>query len=530
MNYAGLLNNTPQTRPLVNHPEMVKNNAGGYGFQITPQQQLERFLLIGSEGGTFYTGEQKLTEDNAKTIIAMIKNGVEGERVVSTVARFIQQNRAPKIDTCLFVLALCATYGDEETKRITYNLMPGLCKTATHLFTFVSQVNQLRGWSAGLRRAVANWYTQKNDNQLAYQLVKYRNRSGFTHKDVLRLAHPKALTTSQNTLFQYAVGKIENTCSNENLPGIINAFETAMSNGQCVNSGTIDVTIELIKEFNLTWEMIPTEMLNNRLILTALLDKMPTTAMIRNLNRFAKAGMTTGLSDTTKTIVSKLTKEAIEKSGIHPVNLVNSMKTYASGRGDKSDNTWPVNQNIVDALNDAYEYALKNVTPTGKSILVALDVSGSMNSTVSKTNMTATQLGAVLAVTFAKTETNVEIIGFDTAVRQINLGRRTAIEQAVKATTNGGGTDCAQAFAHGLSTKNKYDAIVILTDNETWAGPRHGITLLQEYRNKVNKDVKVIEIAMVSNPHSTMPENDPNVLRAVGFDSSLVQVVNEFIK
>jgi len=552
MNYAGLLNNTPQTRPLVNHPEMVKNNAGGYGFQITPQQQLERFLLIGSEGGTFYTGEQKLTEDNARSIIQYIKTN--GMSVVKTVLDFNFQNRAPKMDTLLFVLALCCTHGDQETKQYSYNSVITCCKTATHLFTFVSQVNQMRGWSAGLRRAVANWYTQKDDNKLAYQLVKYRNRSGFTHKDVLRLAHPKALTTSQNTLFQYAVGKhsfgvqsifiskgadinvnsVEGALNliqshdtpqfvQSELPMIIQAFETAMV------TADKNELVQLIKDHNLTWEMIPTKFLNDTTVLTALLEKMPTNAMIRNLNRFAKAGMTTGLSETTKTIVSKLTKEAIEKSGIHPVNLVNSMKTYASGRGDKSDNTWPVNQNIVDALNEAYEYALKNVTPTGKSILVALDVSGSMNSPVSKTNMSATQLGAVLAVTMAKTETNVEIIGFDTAIRAISLGRRTTIESACQAVTHGGGTDCAQVFAHALATKNKYDAIVILTDNETWAGPRHGVTLLDQYRNTINKDVKVMEIAMVSNPHSTLP-NDPNVLRAVGFDGSLVQVLNEFIK
>lgn len=531
MNYAGTLNNTPQSRPLVNHPDMVKNNAGGYGFQITPQQQLERFLLIGSEGGTFYCGEQKLTEDNARSIIQYIKT--DGDTVLATVENFVDYNRAPKMDTCLFVLALLCTHGTPEVKNNTYFTISKLCKTATHLFTFVSQVNQLRGWSAGLRKAVAKWYTQKDDNKLAYQLVKYRNRAGFTHKDVLRLAHPKALTDSQNSLFKYAVGKLNQIVNTEELlmmypgkeiPGIITGFELAQK------ITNVKDLVTIINDRNLTWEMIPTQFLNDPKVLAALLEKMPTNAMIRNLNRFAKAGMTTGLSDTTKKIVAKLNKDAIKASGIHPVNLVNSMKTYSSGRGDKSDNTWAVNQNIVDALNEAYYYAIENITPTGKNILVALDVSGSMSSNVAKTNMSATQLGAVLAVTLLKSEPNSEIIGFDTQKQNINLGKRTAIEEACKAVSNGGGTDCAIPFAYALLNKLSYDAIVILTDSETWAGSKHGITLLEEYRRIINKNVKVIEIAMVANSHSTMPNNDPNILRAVGFDSSLVSVVNEFIK
>lgn len=527
MNYAKALNNTPQSRPIPGQ-NMVKNNAGGYGYEISPQQQLERFLLIGSEGGTYYASEQKLTEDNAKSIIEYIKT--DAEEVLMTVNDFIKLNRAPKIDPCLFVLALLSTHAPQNIKNDVYANIAELCKTATHLFTFVSQVNELRGWSAGLRKAVAKWYTTKTDDKLAYQLVKYRNRAGFTHKDVLRLAHPKALTVSQNNLFKYAVDKLQFSINNgnfyieERIPNIIAGFEMAIKITDLKN------LCNIIETDNLTWEMIPTQFLNDPLVLTALLQKMPTNAMIRNLNRFAKAGMTKGMSETTKTIIIKLNEDAIKKAGIHPVNLINSLRTYSSGRGDKGDSTWEVNQSIVDALNEAYTYALQNVTPTNQSILIGLDVSGSMNHAVSKTSMTATQLGCVLAVTMAKTEKFAEIIGFDTQLQKIALNRTTTIESACKAQTNGGGTDCAVPFAYALDTKNKYDTIIILTDSESWAGSRHGSALLEKYRKTINPNVKIVEIAMVSNPHSQMPSNDKNILRAVGFDGNLVQVVNEFIK
>lgn len=525
--YANMMNNVPQSRPIPGSGQ-VKNNAGGYIYDITPQQKLERFLLIGSESNTFYVSAQELTEQNASSIISYIKT--DGLKVLNTITTFTHEHRAPKMDATLFVLALCCTHGNEFVKKTSYIAINIICKTATHLFTFLENVNKMRGWSRGLRTAVGNWYTTKDDNKLSYQLVKYRQRNGWTHRDALRLAHPKALTSTQNDLFKYATNK--DVINNEivfdtNFSGtthIINAFERAQK------TTNIDDLCELIQEHGLTWEMIPTQYLNNTEVLATLLVNMPTQALIRNLGRFSKNGMTEGNSLATQAIKLKLNKESIAKSKLHPLNLVNSMRTYAQGHGDKGNSSWPVNQSIVDSLNEAYYHALENVTPTNKNILVALDVSPSMSSEVANMGMSAAQIGAVLALTMLRTEPNVELIEFCTKIHPTTIGKRTSLDEVLKKVRYGNGTDCSQAFVHAVSTKNKYDAIVILTDNETWAGRRHGEVVLEEYRNKIHRDVKVIEIAMVANPHSTLPANDPNLLRIVGFDASCISLINEFIK
>jgi cell division initiation protein len=54
----------PPTKPLPGTTQ-VPNNGGGYAWQITPWQQLERFLILGTEGGTYYTSEKALTVENA---------------------------------------------------------------------------------------------------------------------------------------------------------------------------------------------------------------------------------------------------------------------------------------------------------------------------------------------------------------------------------------------------------------------------------------------------------------------------------
>jgi hypothetical protein len=56
------------------------------------------------------------------------------------------------------------------------------------------------------------------------------------------------------------------------------------------------------------------------------------------------------------------------------------MLTYKKGAGDKGSLVWAPNPNIIAALDKAFKLAFQNITPTGKRIKIALDVSGSMSS------------------------------------------------------------------------------------------------------------------------------------------------------
>ena len=49
---------TPQNEPL-RGKNMVKNAAGGYVFPVNNFTKLERFLVLGTEGGSYYVGEKR---------------------------------------------------------------------------------------------------------------------------------------------------------------------------------------------------------------------------------------------------------------------------------------------------------------------------------------------------------------------------------------------------------------------------------------------------------------------------------------
>jgi 60 kDa SS-A/Ro ribonucleoprotein len=52
MNYAQHMTASQTERE---NPAQAQNNAGGYSFVIDKWKRLDRFLIIGSSGGTYYT-------------------------------------------------------------------------------------------------------------------------------------------------------------------------------------------------------------------------------------------------------------------------------------------------------------------------------------------------------------------------------------------------------------------------------------------------------------------------------------------
>ena len=56
----------PQSEPL--DERMIANNAGGYAYPVDDRVRTHRFLIIGSEDGSYYQKERELTMENAQAV------------------------------------------------------------------------------------------------------------------------------------------------------------------------------------------------------------------------------------------------------------------------------------------------------------------------------------------------------------------------------------------------------------------------------------------------------------------------------
>lgn len=520
---------TPQSEAIPG-TDQVKNSAGGYSFQITPWQKLDRFLILGNEGGSYYASEREMTKANAKNVIDLIKK--DGVEVVKRIVEISDSGRAPKNDPAIFALALAAKFGNLETRRAAFQFLAKVARTGTHLFSFADAIEEFGGWSRGTRRAVQNWYLDKEPDDLAYQVVKYQQRNGRSHRDMLRLAHlytPEA-PNSHKGLVEY----IRTGFTDAPTSSLITAVEIVKMYDTAKSPHTKAVALENIKRFNLPREVIPTQLLNDAEVWEALLQKMPMTAMIRNLATMTRIGLLTGNSDATQKVVSELSDtERLKKARVHPIQILMAMKTYEAGHGFRGQNTWtPVTQ-VTDALNDAFYESFRFVEPSNKRHLLALDVSGSMGmgEVGGVPGFTPREASAAMALVTAKTEPRYEVMAFSTSFRHLDISPRQRLTDTIKKVSGLGfaGTDCSLPMIYAEKNKIEVDAFVVYTDSETWAGSIHPVQALKSYRQKTGIPAKLIVVGMVSNDFSIADPNDAGMLDVVGFDTSAPTVIGNFV-
>jgi len=545
---------TPQTQPIPGlEAKMVQNEAGGYAFKADQWIRLERFLIIGSESGTYYVKEKELTKQNFDNLLITI--GEDGKRVVDMIVDISDRGRAAKNDYAIFALAMCCTsHASPETQKYAWASLNKVCRIGTHLFMFNYILDQHRGWAPARRRAIKNWYESRDAHQAALQIVKYQGRavsegdkaSRYTHCDLIRLAHPFSEDKYHNALYDYATHawarKGEDDKSKLISEETRNLIQTSkelclvLGHEKAQEAKTAKEIIAIIDEYNIPRESIPTQFQNDKDVWKALLPSMPLTGLLRTLGRATSYGVFVPLSEELNLVVSKLTDaEYIKKSRMHPLQVLVALKQYASGSGDKGSLTWKPVQAIIDALDKAFYLSFGSVEPTGKKMMLCIDVSGSMgaNGVAGLKNFTCSEATALMALATAKVEkpSDYMIMGFATDFRDLGISPSMRLDAAQQAVQNSafGGTDPTVPINYALNNKLFVDCFVIYSDGQGWAGLSHVTQALAEYRAKVNKNAKMININMTANGTRIGLEDDSLVLDIAGFDSNTPQLISSFV-
>jgi 60 kDa SS-A/Ro ribonucleoprotein len=560
INYAKLFSRrvTPQSQPIPGSTQ-VRNSNNGYSWEVDDWARLDRFLILGAEGGTYYIGERELVKQNHDVLIRCMKQ--DGIRAVNRIVEISEAGRAPKNDPAIFALALVVTHGDVPAKAHAFANLNKVCRIGTHLFHFAEYVNAMRGWGRGLRNAVGRWYVDRGVDDLAHQAVKYQQRDGWSHADLLRLAHPKAPSVQHDAVFRWMLAGTDSLGEREvkrkvrgedrlakyaavgELPKFIGAFERVK-----ITTSVIEV-VKLIDEFDLPREAIPTQWLNEATVWEALLARMPMTAMIRNLGKMTSLGLLAPFSDAKRLIVRKLRDEmALKRARIHPLAVLVAQKIYAQGHGDKGSLKWSPVSAVVDALDEAFYATFQNVEPCGKPVLLALDVSGSMAaSMVAGSCISAREASAAMALIMAATEPECEIIAFsapgngryggmhgggEPGITRVSLSPRTRLAEVIKRieAIPMGGTDCALPMLWAARNKLNVAGFITYTDSETWAGNIHPAQALRQYRSEFVGDAKAVVVGMTSNGFTLADPNDRGMMDVVGFDTTAPSVIADFVR
>jgi 60 kDa SS-A/Ro ribonucleoprotein len=544
---------TPQRQAA--RPEQRQNHAGGYAFVLDLWARLDRWLILGCEGGSYHASEQAMTRENARTVDECL--AADGPRTVARLIELSASGRAPRSAPIIFALAMATGHPDLATRRAALAAIPEVCRTGTDLFHFARDVEAFRRWGRGLRGAIAAWYNDKPAERLAYQAIKYRERDGWSHRDLLRLSHPRAPTPEHDALYRWIVGGTDalardsekgKPIAEERLPGAVRAFEALR--------GATDkrLLVSLIREHRFTHEMLLSGWKNDPDVWEALLEDMPQTALLRNLGKMTAVRLLSPGSAAARKVAAQLTDAArLRRARIHPIAVLSALQVYEQGHGERAQKranalSWTPVPQIVDALNDAFYLAFRSVEPTGKTHLLALDVSGSMTTgaIAGIPGLTPRVASAAMALATAKTEAQFLCVAFsaapgghggkwgggDPGMMPLTLSPRQRLDDVLR-TVEGlpfGGTDCAQPMLWALKNRIPVDTFVIYTDNETWAGKVHPFQALAEYRQKLGRPAKLIVVGLTATAFTIADPGDPGMLDVVGFDAAAPQVMADFAR
>jgi 60 kDa SS-A/Ro ribonucleoprotein len=534
---------TPQNEAA--RSDQVQNSAGGFVFQLDKWKRLDRWLILGAEGGTYYASERKLTRDNAQTILECLAE--DGARAIRTIVEISDAGRAPKNDPAIFALALAASDAKLETRQAALAALPRVCRIGTHLFHFAQAVSVNRGWSRGLRAAFANWYTSKTPEKLAYDVLKYQQRDGWSHRDVIRLAHPSMCSPEHNAIFRWVCEGIQSepvrhvkrksTTGERTVeyrsemapPALLVSYEELKAEKDPA------AVAKLIRDHGFTHEMVPSDQKSTAVVWEALFEQMPMTAMIRNLGKMTSVGLFSPMGARTRQAAERLTDaEQLKNARVHPLALLSAMRVYQQGHGEKGSLTWEPAREIVDALDEAFYLTFQAIEPTNKRWLLALDVSGSMTwSTIAGCpGITPRDGSAAMSLVTARTETAWHCIGFSHTMEPIGISPKQRLDDVIQTIEHvrPGNTYCSLPMLYAEQNKIPVDVFTVYTDSETWCGEIHPFQALKQYRQKMGIGAKLIVVGMTATGFTISDPSDAGMMDVVGFDTAAPAVMSDFAK
>lgn len=507
---------------------LVKNSSGNVAYALSDKAALAQIAATGCFNDTSYvTGEDQLA--NVKSLLHKVD-----PEFVAKVAIYSREKGFMKDMPAVLMASIATTRSDLFVK-----IFPRVIDNTKMLRNVVQMIRSgefgRKSLGSRLRRAVQNWLASKDDKYL------FRGSIGNSPSlgDVINLSHPRPETESRKALYGYLTGAMtkddhdtfmakEGNSKKKvsfydpaNLPEIVKAYESFKA-----------APANMLLPPDVSFEMLTALPLNqDQWVQIAKTASWVQTRM--NLNTFARHGVFNepGMD---RLIADRLTnKDLITKSKVFPYQLLVAYVTA-------EDNIPAI---CKEALQQAMEYATKNVPSFDGQVYVFPDVSGSMSSPVTGRRDGATSkvrcidVAGLVASTVLRNNPTAEIIPFegnvvDTSRLSLSADNSVMVNAQKLASIGGGSTNCSAPLAL-LNAKNaKGDLCIFISDSESnMDGDRYRNTgTMEQWKifKARNPNAKLVCIDITPGT-TTQAQSDKSILNVGGFSDSVFNVIESFL-
>ncbi|CAG2208371.1 SSA2 [Mytilus edulis] len=485
-----------------------------------------RLLNYYTEGSVYKVLGGLTIKENAACLVHMLEEK-RGKEILAEVEKYNDNCTPVQKDMLLFTVALCMKSKDSELKQHANKIFLLLCKTAKELFTFIQFHKKLsgdtnsRGYGRSLRRTLNEWYNRQDPMDLAILVMKESASGGWSHANVLRLAHIKGKSEGTAIILKYLVKGME---------------ELKKLGEQPEN---VQKVVDYLKTIHSIWG--------------ALVSEMSVGEVLENFNKLASVGFLEIAHDGSKKIVEMLrSEEILQKSNIQPIDVVMALSAYEHGKAGKV--TWMRNEAVIDALNFALESTMKvnesnNTKSTNKRYLIGVRVgSNTKKSTVRGTQSLPSLVAAsAIAMVTARKEDKVQLVYFADKATELTLTSESSLKEiseeiskqilvsAALPPVGSGDTpkqpcDLAAPIRWATENSKKIDVFINITDSLDRTGDITPSKALMQYRKEMNMPkAKLVSCGLCNANMKTADPNDPRMIDIAGFDATVPSIINKFI-
>ena len=506
------------------------NDAGGRAYALDSKHALALFAVTGTFNSTFYVK----AEDHLARVKELLDKLGPGEiEFVSKLAVYAREQGFMK-DAPAFLAAW--VMANDKTGDWFPKVFPRVVKNGKMLGTFWQILNSgvvgRKGVGSRPKRVIANWFNSKDEDFL------FRTSIGVAKPglaDVLRAVHPRAETPSRLALYGYLSGR--------NRPEYANA--AAKKGFRAVSEEALPALVRQVEAFKKDPSSVATPEVDFRLLSSLPLTSKQWTdialaaswqTLRMNLNTLLRHDVFKDASVTKKLADKLRNKEEIARAKVFPYQLLAAYLNHDDG----------VPRAMIDALHDAMELSVENVPAIEGKLVICPDVSGSMSSPITghrgdgaTSKMRCIDVAALFAVCLLRKNPDARVLPFEGDVRTLKIEPRDSIlTNATKlASIGGGSTNCAAPLALLNREKTKVDAVVYISDSESWVdttqlhGPyARGTGMANEFVQLAVRSPKVKLMAIDITPsRSVQLQSDESVLNVGGFSDEVFKVSQMFL-
>ena len=161
---------------------------------------------------------------------------------------------------------------------------------------------------------------------------------------------------------------------------------------------------------------------------------------------------------------------------------------------------WRPVPELTAAIDAAFYLSFKFVVPTGKRLLLCLDVSGSMDSRSMGSVLSSREACSALVMASMRSETHFSTMAFHHTLVPLNLTRDMSLMEVISHThaLPFGQTDCSLPIEWARAQGSLVDAFVVFTDNETNCNKISPVESLRRYRAATGIDAPLVVVAVAA--------------------------------